>query len=163
MFGIPFSGKHNAIPRDNRNLHCVVPSLLLFPGLFHQSFLGQASTRHGSREEEIPQPRVGFPCRWNMDLHHRLHLVGLNTESLRPGVLCRENSTRYTRPAMVWWRTGYRYHCCRGDFVAYPDCAGEERDLATWRAIPAKVRHGMVRLTWGKKPMRLKLTRTCSK
>jgi hypothetical protein len=87
MFGIPLSRKHHAIPRDICDLHRIVPSFLLFPDLFHQSLLGRTSTQHGSREEELPQSRLSFPRGWNMDLYRRLHLVEIDTGSLRSEIL----------------------------------------------------------------------------
>lgn len=145
MFCIPHSRKYHAAPRNNRNLHRIFPSFLLFPGLFHQSLLGRASTRHGSREEEIPQSWIGFLCGWGMDLHCCLHLAGIDTEPLHSGILSRGNSTGDVWLAGAQWRAVYRYCPHRGVFVAHLDLGREERDLATWRAIPAKIHHSMVR------------------
>ena len=43
----------------------------------------------------------------------------------------------------VGWDSAYR----SGAFVAGLDPFSEKRDLATWRAVPAKVCHSVVRLT----------------
>ena len=51
MFHIHLTSKHYTTPRDNRTHHRVVPGLHLFCGLFHQSLLGRAPARHGSRKE----------------------------------------------------------------------------------------------------------------
>ena len=157
MFHIPLSTKHHTISRDDCNLHRVIPSFLLFPILFHQSFLGRKSTRRSSRDEGIPQPRIGFPRSWNMDLHRRLHLVWIDTGSLHSGILwcpddasslcCANDSPGKVRSRRADLEFVVNRRHCRGIFVVRLDRAGKEGDLATWRAIPAKVCYSMVSST----------------
>ena len=45
MFCVPLPRKHHATPRNNRNIHCIIPGYRLFPSLFHQGFLGRTSSR----------------------------------------------------------------------------------------------------------------------
>ena len=87
VFSVSLSRKHHPVPRDDRDLHRIFPCLLIFSDLFHQVFLGRASTRRGSRGEEIPQSWIGFLSGWNMDLYRRLHLVEVDAEALRSGIL----------------------------------------------------------------------------
>jgi hypothetical protein len=90
-----------------------------------------------------------------MDLHRRLHLVGVHTESLPSGILWshyaarRLHSTNIKSGSVGPGRTplefvvNCRHH--RGNFVDRFDRACEGGDLATWRTIQAKVRYSMVR------------------
>ena len=157
MLHIPLSRKHNTIPRNSRNLHRVIPCFCLFPGIFHQGFLGQTSTRRGSRKEKIPQPRISFLRGCNMDLHRCLHLVGIDTQSLYSEVLRYQDDARNLRsgcaePANIRSAMAllesvvHSCHYC-GIFMVHFDCAGEEGDLATWKAVPAKACYSMVSLT----------------
>ena len=87
MHRIPLPSKHHAPPRVSRDRHRIVPSFHLFPGLFHQGFLGRTPARRGSRKEKLPESRTGSPRRWDMDLHYHLHIVEIDTGPLHPGIL----------------------------------------------------------------------------
>ena len=86
-----------------------------------------------------------------MDLHCRLHIVGVNTASLCSGVLQDHNGTRSIlskldhRPDL--YSGGYR-----GVLLGHLDRGGEERYLAVRRALQAKVCHCMVRFESGNWP-----------
>jgi len=157
MHRIPLPEKHHPIPRRSRNLYRVVPSLLLFPALFRQGFLGRTSTRCSSRKEGAPQPRIGFLRDCNMDCHCCLHLVGIDEESLRSEILSLWYGARgfpsgcikprRDRPVRVLLESGDPSRCYRGIFVVHRDRAGEEGDLATRRAISAKFCYSMVSST----------------
>jgi len=147
MFCIPLPSKHHAPPCNNRNRHCIVPSLHLLSGLFHQSFLGRTPARRSSWKEKLPEPRIGFPCHWNMDLHCHLHLAEIDAGSLHSGILWDLNYTRGTRYTGVDWFRICRHLCYCGGLMDRLDRVGEERDLATRGTIPTKILHGVVSLT----------------
>ena len=89
-----------------------------------------------------------------MDLHRCLHLVGIDEESLHSEILslfygarnlpssCVKPTSDGSGRALHWSVVRSRYY--RGIFVVRFDPAGEEGDLATWRAIPTKVCYSMV-------------------
>ena len=147
MFRIPLptDTEHHTTPRNNRDLHRIISSFHIFPGLFHQSFLGRASTRHGSRKEKLFQSRIGSPRRWNLDRRCRLHFVEFNRGSLRSGILYDLNDATGVYPTRAVCTPTHRYRRDRGIVVGHLDRAGKERDLAARRAIQAKSCHSMVR------------------
>lgn len=83
-----------------------------------------------------------------MDHYRHLHLVGVDAEALRPGILQSQNRTRGVGSTRTHRGATYHYRYHRGVFVARLDSAGEEGDLAARRAIQAEVRHSMVRIIW---------------
>ena len=157
MFRVPLSTKHHAISCNSCTHHRIFPGLPLFPVLFHQGFLGRTSTRCGSREGEVPQPRIGFLRCCNMDIHRCLHLVGIDEESLHSEILSLWYGARSLRLGCVKPRrdglatalleSGVQSLYYHSIFVVHRDRAGKEGNLATRRAIPAKVCHSMVSST----------------
>lgn len=73
VHNIPRPRQHHPTSPNGCDRHRVIPSLRLFSGLFHQSLLGRASTRRGTREDKIPQPVISFHRGWNMDHRFCLH------------------------------------------------------------------------------------------
>ena len=150
MHRIPLPEKHHAISRSDSSPHRIIPSFHLFSGLFHQSFLGETSTRRGSREEGIPQSGIGFHCGWDVDCHFCLRSEP-DGGALFSGILSCHNDPChlvgyfFSKPFHLE-SVGHR-NCRSGAFVVRLNLFGEKGDLAARRAVPAKVYHSVVRST----------------